>query len=190
MDAAVSTGLFTLGGVIVGGLVNGGVTYAVERRREGWVAQKDARLFMPRLSRLSFAMGAALDDQWSWDELCVVVEANLDDWEDQYAEVFAGTLPFDDWFTVYKAVRPLQQMTHTAPRNGTRIGPKDAEYLRGLIDNTVAAMMTLTMVAVSGVRRRRVRSALRSLWYRFRRPDEDELLAEAGFDPRELHEDS
>jgi hypothetical protein len=190
MDAAVATGLFTLGGVIVGGLVNGGVTYAMERRREGWVAQKDARLFMPRLMRLAFAMGDAMEHEWPWENLCVVVESNLQDWEDQYNEVFAGTLPFDDWFTVYAAVRPLEKMTHTAPRDGGRIGRQDADYLHDLIEKTTAAAMTLTMVAVSGVRRRRVRSALRGLWYRLRPPDEDEMLAEAGFDPRELHEDS
>lgn len=118
------------------------------------------------------------------------METNLHDWEEQYAEVFAGTLPFDDWFTVYAAVRPLERLTHTAPRDGGRIGSQDADYLHGLIEKTTAAAMRLTMVALSGVRRRRVRSALRGLWYQLRPPNEDEMLAEAGFDPRELQADS
>jgi hypothetical protein len=81
-------------------------------------------------------------------------------------------------------------MTHAAPRAGTRIGQEDADYLRGLSDKAVAAMATLTIVAVSGVRRRRVRTGLRGLWYRLRPPDEDEILAEAGLDPRQFEDDS
>jgi hypothetical protein len=39
-------------------------------------------------------MAEALEDEWQWDDLCVVVETNLADWGDQFAEVFAGTLSF------------------------------------------------------------------------------------------------
>jgi hypothetical protein len=119
MDGATATGLFTLGGVIVGGVINGGVTYAIERRRDGWTAKKDARLFIPHLHRMWLAANDVLDRTRSWDALHEVLDENLPHWEQRYADVFAGTLTWDEWSTVYGAVRRYQQ-ARDAPLGGAR----------------------------------------------------------------------
>jgi hypothetical protein len=134
MAAAVATGLFTLGGVIVGPLVNGAATDALERRREGWAAQKDARLFMLVMRVSLFAMAEALEDEWQWDDPSVVVKTNLADWDDQFAMSSPRRCPSRLVHRLPSRAHP-PEMTHAAPRDGTRIGQEDADYLRGLIDN-------------------------------------------------------
>jgi hypothetical protein len=183
----VVTGLFVLGGVLVGGTLQGILNAITERRRDGWAARKAARLFHPRLMRFVMAQGEARQHGWTWADLIIVVESNLEDW-DSYADVFAGTLEYDDWFKVYAAVRGLQQMTWTVDRDA-QIGDDDAEYLDGLMERAIEASMVLVMVSFQGVRKHRIRSAFNRVRYRFSRYDEDELLREAGIDPAELHDD-
>jgi hypothetical protein len=58
-------------------------------------------------------------------DLSVVVESNLEDW-DGFTDVFAGTLEYDDWFTIYAAVRGLQQLNWTENREA-QIGDDNTE---------------------------------------------------------------
>jgi hypothetical protein len=57
------TGLFALGGVVVGGVLNNMLAHRLEKRRAGWEGKTKARLFAPTMMRLSMAIGAALDER-------------------------------------------------------------------------------------------------------------------------------
>jgi hypothetical protein len=121
MDPSVTTALFTLAGVIVGGVLNNIMSHLLEQRRAGWEGKSHARLFAPRMMRLALAFAQAIDDEWTWEDACMVVEANLDDFWTEFAPAFAGTFSDVEWMAVYTAVRPMERLTHTAPRDGTRI---------------------------------------------------------------------
>lgn len=179
-----TTGLFTLAGAIVGGLIAGTVTFGMERRREGWTAKRDARLFQPALTRISLASYQAVEERWAWSVLCGdVITTNLAEW-DEYQKVFAGTLRWDDWFTIYKAVRAAEQLTHMAPETpGARIKSGDAKRLEDLADKMAEAAAVLIFIGISGPRRRRVRGLFIGLWRRIKPIDEDKLLREAGIEP-------
>lgn len=195
MDAAVTTGLFALGGVIVGGVVNGTITYAIERSREGWAARRSARMFGPALHRLHLAAGHSLDHPTTWAELAEVVEINLDAWP-EHADVFAGSLDWDQWFEIYAAVRAWEQFTWNLPPNPDqtliRPGTDDAKYIDGLIDITIKAAVQCAVVGIRGVRQERVRNFVRNLRYRVRPPTDDELIEEVlgKQDPLSSPEDS
>ena len=187
LSEPVVTGLFALGGVLIGSTFQGVLNAISERRRDGWAARKAARLFHPRLMRFVMAQAEARQHGWTWGDLIIVVETNLEDW-DGFADVFAGTLEYEDWFKVYASVRGLQQLTWTDDRDAP-IGDDDAEYLDGLIERAIEASAVLVMVAFQGVRKHRIRTAFNLVRYRFLPHDEDELLREAGIDPAELHDD-
>jgi hypothetical protein len=65
-SAAVTTGLFVLAGVLVGGLVTGGVNYALERRRERSSARIAIRLLEVELAIAAVSADWAIEDGlWS-----------------------------------------------------------------------------------------------------------------------------
>lgn len=186
MDTAIVTGAFTLGGVAIGGIINARVTYWLEKRRHGFDARRTARMFMPRLMRLGLATDEAAEHAWPWADLIDVVESNVAGFWQDVAPDLAGSLSWDEWFAVYSAVRSYEQLTHTAPEpaDEIRLGadPGDAAYLEGLTQQAVEAGMVLTVVAISGPgRRQRIRRAVRALWWRIRPPDDEVLLAQAGW---------
>lgn len=187
-DTALVTGAFALGGVIVGGVLNNWLGYVLERRREGWAGKTKARMFMPRMIRLAMALGEALEDEWTWDEACLVIENNLDDFWPDFAEVFAGTFSNDEWETIYRTVRPLEQMTNTAPRDGTKFAKGDEEYIAERIDALVEATMTLVMIGHHGPNRRRrlIRGVFWSAWEKLRPLDERKVLEEAGIEQDDI----
>jgi hypothetical protein len=123
--------------------------------------------------------GEAIEHGWTWGELCAVAEDNLYHWEERYAEVFAGTLTWDEWFTVYGAVRRFQQMALTAPRQ-KRIAKTDEAYLDPLVEKAAAAVVTLIPLATRGGGRHRVRHGFVLLKDRLRPPDHEKLLTELG----------
>jgi hypothetical protein len=182
VDPSVTTGLFALGGVVVGGFVNGAVTYSMERRREGWAARRAARLFAPCLHRLAYAADSSLREGTSWAELADVVPANLEEWP-AHADVFAGTLEWEQWFDIYAAVRVWEQFTWGQPslpdRALIRPGTKGAAYVETLRQRALEGAVTCAVVANSGVRRRRVRNVMSRLRWRMRPPTEDVLIDEA-----------
>lgn len=184
LSEPVITRLFALGGVLIGGTLQGILNPITERRHDGWAARKAARLFNPRLMRFVAAQSEAREHGWTWDDLATVVEANLVDW-DGYAGVFAGTLEFEDWLKVYTAVRGLEQLTWTVDRDAP-VGGDDTEYLEDLMERALQASALLTMVGFRGVRKRRIRAAFNRVRYRVFPGDEDELLRKAGIDPGEL----
>jgi hypothetical protein len=192
MDQSVVTGLFTLGGVVVGGAVNGGVTYAMERSRAGWAARRSARLFAPALYRLAFAAAHAEEHTTTYADLARVAEANLTDWP-EHSAVFAGTLEWEQWFGIYAAVRAWEGFTWNLPpdpeRTEIRPSSKGAAYVSSLGERAVEGAVQCSSIALRGVRRRRLRGALTSVWRRLRPLDEDKLIEQAGEKAIELPDD-
>jgi hypothetical protein len=70
-SAASTTGLFVLAGVLVGGLVTGGVNYALERRRERSSARIALRLLEVELAIAGAAVDWIIEDSlwapWNFD---------------------------------------------------------------------------------------------------------------------------
>jgi DNA-directed RNA polymerase subunit K/omega len=95
----ITTGLFALAGVIIGGVLNGVVTAEIEKRRaarESWVA---ARLIMDDLMFIHVYLTSCLQQmKWAggWSLL------NAETWGLQ-RERLATALEFNDWSAVIRA---------------------------------------------------------------------------------------
>jgi hypothetical protein len=84
MNDAILTGVFTLGGVIVGGLLNGGMTLWIERVRDRREARAAARLIRDELLSNKAGIEMALKHDWPyrwaesemWHELRPVLARN------------------------------------------------------------------------------------------------------------------
>jgi hypothetical protein len=157
MSDAVMTGVFALGGVLVGGLLNGWVTYLVERRRQYGAARAAAWLLLANLSRSIAAVKRGRDrGDWLGAEEAI----RLGEWEDR-RELLFGTMRLDDIYPVVAVHRFLEEI---AARGGTS-APKQ------LLDDAVAsasdAGFALERVAAYGPRRRL--PARIGYWLRYRK---------------------
>ena len=92
-STAVTTGLFVLAGVVVGGLVTGSVNYVLERRREQSAAQVALRLLEVELTIAAAALDQVVEkERWSpfnfqrahrtWNEYRAdaALALSVDDW--------------------------------------------------------------------------------------------------------------
>ncbi|HEX2161416.1 MAG TPA: hypothetical protein VHF88_06305 [Thermoleophilaceae bacterium] len=160
MDSAVITGLFTLGGVVVGGVLNQALNHHLERRRAGWEAKKAARLFAPSLHRLHIAGEHGRTHAVTWDEMADLAKHELVGWE-THADVFAGTIEWDDWFEIYSAVRVWQQIAEDPPRNEhgglIRPGTPDAKRLAEITEKALDGALQCGSIGVNGIAKRRFR---------------------------------
>lgn len=173
--------IFGLVGVALGAVLQGGWSWWMERRREGWAAKRSGRLFGPALFRCGAAASSAVADGATWDELGAVIDANLAPWP-EHSEVFAGTLDWDAWFDIYVAVRALERYTWEVPsRAGKRFVRASPEglYVWQLGAAATKGAMRCMSVGLYGVKRQRVRRALTGLRYRLRPPDQEKLLQKA-----------
>jgi hypothetical protein len=65
MDVAVTTGIFALGGVVVGGFASAAVNYGLGRREERREARAAARLVLEEATQITHALAALLAHrQW------------------------------------------------------------------------------------------------------------------------------
>jgi hypothetical protein len=165
--------IFGLLGVIVGGVLQSTGSWAMERRRESWAAKKSGRLFSPHLFRCALVIDHAIEHGSTWGELITVTEANLAPWP-EHAEVFAGTIDFEQWGEIYAAVRALEQLTWAAPDDPSElITEEQGEDLARLIEPTFGAAMECNVIGLAGVGRFRVRRFFRGIWRRVRPIDEE-----------------
>jgi hypothetical protein len=172
--------IYGLLGVVVGALLQGGWSWWMERRREGWAAKKSGRLFGPALMRCALVFDDPYDPPITWGEIVAVVDSNLDQWP-EHAEVFAGTLHHDEWMRIYVAVRELEHVTrrareHTQPDEPVMEGYR--RWLEGVAALVSDGAVACAIVGRSGVQRQRIRNAVRSVWYRVHPIDEDKLMRE------------
>lgn len=179
MSTAVATGLFTLGGVVVGGLLQGSTSWWMERRRDDWAARKAARLTARIFARCRFVLKAARDSEhMSWRAVALEIEESLARWP-EYADVLAGTIGQDDWNEIAQAISGLERL-HMRGRNADPqdlIDPEDRKFLGYLYEMMWPAAFASSLIGVAGIRRR-VRNPIKLLWRRIHPPDYEQQARE------------
>jgi hypothetical protein len=168
MDSGLVTGLFTLGGVLVGGVLQGATAAYSHHRLDSRRARKAARIFGPCLNRCGLAIEHAGSFETTWGELVGVIESNLARWP-EHEETFADTLHWDQWFPIYAAVRSLQQLVFLSPDDpAALVGPDYTEHLEQAVDGSVEGWVVAAGIAYSGSGRQRLRRLGRRLYSRVR----------------------
>src|SRR4051812_71674 len=94
MEPAVLTGLFALGGVIVGGSVNGWAARETENRKTIASAVAAARLVHLELYDLQASFEVALEDDGDWR---VIPEPPLTPVLEQHAATLAPVMTTNEW---------------------------------------------------------------------------------------------
>src|SRR6266540_237945 len=100
----MTAAIFALLGVVVGGVLNGAVSYTLEARREGKAVRAAARLLHADLSaaRTSLALAAVNRD---WGPLRIA-PGPLSSWE-RHHELLAARFPNEGWFDVVLAFQAV-----------------------------------------------------------------------------------
>ena len=126
-STAVTTGLFVLVGVVVGGLVTGSVNYALERRREQASAHVALRLLDVELAIAAASADSILKDGlWSsWN-----FERAHRAW-DEYRADTARVLSTDDWTKVSTGFYGIDVVEHGPGKlpTGARLDPTGLKLL-------------------------------------------------------------
>jgi hypothetical protein len=154
-SSAVTTGLFVLAGVVVGGLVTGGVTYALELRREGASARVALRLLEIELAIAGSVADEVLEKQ-SWWAAWKFERAHRA-WNEYRAEA-ARVLSVDEWVKVsigFYGVDAAERAFAEVP-SGTNLDPPGLklveEVRRSLYDgsNTLRRHMGMDEIGPGG----------------------------------------
>jgi len=133
MNDTVVTGVLTLGGVVVGGLLNGGVTYVFARRRDKQTTKAVARLVVRELEEIERQLlGAQAAKHWR-----ALAEWDLARWE-TYEPQLAAALSDEDW----NALRVVYTSVELFENEATFNEPGDPLYP----DDLAHAEMTLKVV--------------------------------------------
>lgn len=119
--SALTTGVFTLGGVIVGGLLNSLVSLRLERRSDRRAARKALRLFGPQLTDAMWAIDRAIQAK-EWGKLPEAVEGRLAQW-DEYAPVFAEN-QWEEWRRFLETVTELRYLVGAQQSRDVEIRPR------------------------------------------------------------------
>jgi hypothetical protein len=157
--------IFGLIGVIVGGLLQGGVSWLMERRRDDWALRKAGRLFGPELARCQLALEQAVtwEPPMNWETLLVGVNSTLSRWP-EHADVFAGSVSQAQWVEILNVVSKVQALEYRAPdERAAAIRTDDHARLIALAGELFEAMLTCVLIGERGARRPRLRSMLRSM---------------------------
>jgi hypothetical protein len=161
--------IFGLIGVLVGGVLQGGTTWWIERRRESWAARRAGRLLTHDLKRLRFLMTYASEQPLPWGFLGHQIRNGLANWP-EHAAVLAGTIHENDmWQDIVTAVDSLErteQRSHASPDDN--IGPEDQARAAEVAEELWAAAMTASLIGVAGIQMG-PRRLLRKATSRFRR---------------------
>jgi|tagenome__1003787_1003787.scaffolds.fasta_scaffold20948766_5 hypothetical protein len=152
MSAAVTTGLFTLGGVIVGGSLNAVMSYALARRVERREARAAARLVIEELAQIRYALADVRDDG-RWRPIDFVT---LDQWR-EHRDRLAHHLRPSDWRCVsaaYVDVERLRAWIDANTVSGT-LEPEDRPSVVAVHDAVQHALVShLVQLSVHGPQRR------------------------------------
>jgi hypothetical protein len=164
VDAAVITGVFTLGGVVAGGLASGTVNFGLARREERRSARAAARLVLEEATQIRYALAAILEHgQWRPIEFVATSQ-----W-DGFRETLAHHLRSDDWSCVVSAYEDLQRLLGWVRANDVAGDLDDAD--RGSVTTVYtemdhAVMVHLIPLAVHGPQQRRLAKRYHHLRHR------------------------
>jgi hypothetical protein len=159
----VTTAIFALLGVVIGGLLNAVVTAALDAVREGRRAMVAARLVADDLTYIRAAVQAELEDgtyrrltgeepplTFSWDEL---------------RDVLASHLTFAEWAAVSVAARVALRIVSMAPMNpkpGEPISASERARLEAVLPR-ISDGITVLQPLVHGTRAPTLWRALRGM---------------------------
>jgi hypothetical protein len=105
----VIAAIFGLVGVVLGGLLSGGVTYIMERRREQHETRAASRLLAEELRRaISFIHGVLRPIEGDWQSRAFA-ELDLDVWKQNRA-LLASALREDAWTDVASAFEIVESL--------------------------------------------------------------------------------
>ena len=140
-STATTTGLFVLAGVVVGGVVTGLVTFALEWRRERASARVAVRLLETELSIAAASADWRLE-QGSWAPWNFERAHRV--W-DEYRPELARVLSTDDWYAVAVAFigseNAERRFKDRAP--GWVLGPDDRSALESVAASLAEGLNTL-----------------------------------------------
>jgi hypothetical protein len=167
MDSAVTTGIFTLGGVVVGGFASGWVNYGLGRREERRTARAAARLVLEEATQITHVLAAILEyGRWRPIEF---VETNQ--W-DGYRSTLAHHLRHADWRCVVSAYEDLERLLGWVRANDVSGDLDDSDRasvtrLRKQMEHAIESH--LIQLSVHGPQRRRLAARYHQLRSRRRK---------------------
>lgn len=135
MTLVALTATFGLLGVIVGGVLNGVVTAALDRVQNARRAQVVARLVQDDLTYMKAVLEAEINEG-VWKRITPdAPPVPFDSWRDG-RDVLAGHLSFEEWAVASIAARQALFIVHRAPTNpksGQSINPREKANLETMV---------------------------------------------------------
>lgn len=168
--------IFGLIGVVVGGVMQAGASWVMERRRENWAARKAGRLLARAFGRCRFILELASEQELAWGIVSREIRVALERWP-EHADVLAGTLVSDDaWGELVRAVEALERIEQRGEASPDEsISEKDREVLGSITEEVWGAGFAASVIGVAGTHVS-LKQRIRRIWRRIRRPnDEDEV---------------
>jgi hypothetical protein len=174
MSNAVTTGAFTLGGVVVGGTITGTMTYVLTRRGERRLARAAARLVLEDAFQTGRALNRVLDDG-KWYPMD---DVTLDQWH-KHRDTFASELRPEDWRCVDEAYVDLQLLVnwYAATPLSPDLEAEDREMLTHARDKLEHAIRDhLIQLSNHGPQRRRMAIRYHHVRHKLRRGEQNTNL--------------
>lgn len=172
----MTTAIFGLIGVVIGGVLQGRAAWQMERHRQHWEARKAGRLLARAFTRCRFIVEFAHKRGGTWGILGSEIKETLATWP-EHASTLAGTIEIDEqWFEIVGAVEHLERIVQRA-----EAGPSEAidddtrEYLGGVAEIVWGAAFIASLIGIAGIKGRsnRPKAAWHQLWNKIRRRDPD-----------------
>jgi hypothetical protein len=150
----VTEAIFGLVGVLIGGFLQGGVGWIMERRKENWAARKAARLVTRDLHRARLVMNMIHDDGANWGILEMEFGAALERWP-QYADVLAGTIHSNEqWGAITSGIEVLERLHQRATVSPEEeIDDEMREFIGDISERVWIAMFNASLIGVAGAHR-------------------------------------
>jgi hypothetical protein len=148
LSPGLTTAVFGLVGVIVGGLLNLWVSLRLERRREIRAARTAALLVMADAVRSLHSLKRARKrNEWA----LLPARIRLGEWS-KHRELLYSTLRLDDLHVAEAAHRQLEGLAEVPPT--APLSKESAAFLDDTIARTASAAHALNIVGAYGVKRR------------------------------------
>jgi len=127
--------IFGLIGVLIGGLLNGGVTYLTERRRQAGDAKVAARLVADELEVNEVALGSCEKQK----SLSIMSRASVSEWR-KHRGTLAAALTDDEWRSLRSVFNMYEQLILMGQVSGSVLTTHIEESIRlGITRNTATA---------------------------------------------------
>ena len=148
MCAGILPAVFGLVGVIVGGLITGGSTYLLERRREGVELNTASRLIDAELLVAQTAAHSCIEKGKWWPQ---EIDITTDAWE-SYKAVIAPGLPYSKWRDLSVAARAVSDLASSRGSLTGDVSESVAESMRPILRDIRAGRRAIAPLFLRGDR--------------------------------------